>query len=89
MSRLSVDGGASGRLAEAERLLRAGASVRAIRDAVRGAAASNDVEAAWLAVFADDLEAALEVSYPAADARPYDVDSRIVHGVVRLARNEL
>ena len=29
------------------------------------------------------------MSYEAADERPYDVDSRIVHGTVRLALNDL
>lgn len=76
-------------LAAAERLLRAGGSVAAIRHAIAGIEGHHDVERAWIALLRGDLEAALDASYRAADSRPYDVDSRIVHGAVRLARNEL
>lgn len=75
--------------AEAERLLRSGASRLEIRRAASGAGARNPVEAAWKALLLGDLESALDSAYAAADERPYDVDSRIVHGTTRLARHEL
>ena len=76
-------------LEAAERILRAGGSVAEIQQVVLGHTGHNDVESSWLALFRGDLDSALEASYRAADRRPYDVDSRLVHGLVRLARNEL
>lgn len=76
-------------LAAAENLLRSGGSVARIRQMVTGLVGHNDVESSWIALFRGELESALEASYRAADSRPYDVDSRIVHGAVRLARNDL
>lgn len=76
-------------LAAAESLLRSGGSVARIRRTVADIAGQHDVESSWIALFRGDLDSALDASYRAADSRPYDVDSRIVHGVVRLARNEL
>ena len=91
-SRLSPDrrgGRAETPLAQAERLLRAGGAVGEIRRSAERAIARDDVETAWRALFGGDLDGALQASYAAADSRPYDVDSRIVHGTVRLARGEL
>ncbi len=82
-------GQAASALAEAERLLRRGGRASAIRAAAGHAQARQPVEQAWRALFLGDLEAALEPAYAAATAQPYDVDSRIVHGTVRLARNDL
>ncbi|MCY3920952.1 MAG: hypothetical protein OXG27_00970 [Chloroflexi bacterium] len=87
------DAGVSAREAEqlshAEALLRAGAAVGEIRRQAASAGRHNEVERAWAAVLVGDLDAALRHGYAAASERPYDVDSRIVHGTVRLARNEL
>ena len=87
------DGGVAERDAEhlsnAEALLRAGAAVRDIRRSAGLATGHNEVERAWIAVFQGNLEEAFERGFAAASERPYDVDSRIVHGIVRLARNEL
>ena len=87
------DGGVAERDAEhlssTEALLRAGAAVRDIRRSAGLATGHNDVQRAWIAVFQGNLEEALERGFAAASERPYDVDSRIVHGIVRLARNEL
>ncbi len=69
--------------------MRSGGAVAEIKRSVADIVGRNDVERAWIALFRGDLEAALEASYRAAGSRPYDVDSRIVHGTVRLARNEL
>ncbi|MYE06019.1 MAG: hypothetical protein F4Y04_02155 [Chloroflexi bacterium] len=80
---------ATSALAEAERQLRWGASVSDIRLPVREISGGNRIESAWIALFLGELDAALEFAYAAATERPYDVDSRIVHGTVRLARNEL
>ena len=76
-------------LAEAERLLRSGGSVEEIQRIAALATAENSVERAWKALFLGDIETAQTAAYAAADERPYDVESRIVHGTVRLARNEL
>ncbi len=76
-------------LARAEGLLRAGAAVGEIRGQVGGLIRHNDVEQAWTAILLGNLDSALQHGYSAASGRPYDVDSRIVHGTVRLARNEL
>ena len=80
---------ASSGLAKAERLLRSGASQHDIRRAASGSEARNLVEAAWKSLLLGDLESALDSAYAAAAERPYDVDSRIVHGATRLARHEL
>lgn len=80
---------ASSGLAEAERLLRSGASQLEIRRAASESEARSPVEAAWKSLLLGDLESALDSAYAAADERPYDVDSRIVHGTTRLARHEL
>ena len=76
-------------LSEAERLLRMGGAVAEIRRLAELAAPSDNVGRAWQALFLGDVDQAQHLAYEAADARPYDVDSRIVHGTVRLARNEL
>lgn len=76
-------------LANAEALLRAGGAVDEIRQRAGLGTRHNDVEEAWMAMFLGDLDAALQHGYTAASERPYDVDSRIVHGTARLARNEL
>lgn len=77
------------RLSEAETLLRSGGRVEEIRAIVDPIEGHNDVERAWRALLLGDLEGALAQAYATASERPYDVDSRIVHGTVRLARNEL
>lgn len=77
------------RLAHAEGLLRAGAGAGEIRRQAAAANRHNEVERAWAAILIGDLDAGLRHGYAAASERPYDVDSRIVHGTVRLARNEL
>ena len=74
---------------QAERLLRAGASVAEIRREARAITSDDRVSRAWRSLLLGDLDAALEAAYAAANERPYDVDSRIVHGTVRLARQEL
>ncbi len=76
-------------LSEAERLLRTGGAVAEIRRIAQQAVPSDNVGHAWQALFLGDRSQAQELAYAAADSRPYDVDSRIVHGTVRLARNEL
>ncbi len=77
------------RFATAERLLRTGTAIADIRRAVDGVSAHGDLELAWTSLFHGDMETALAASHRAADTRPYDVDSRIIHGTVRLTRNEL
>jgi hypothetical protein len=89
LSSESPDVGDEMPLAQAERLLRQGGAVDRIRRVAGHARANGRVEQAWVALFAGDPAAALDFSYATATARPYDVDSRIVHGTVRLARNEL
>ena len=84
----SGSGGESG-LAQAERLLRLGGSVTEMRQAAELSNPECDVERSWASLFQGEVAAALELSYDAAKSRPYDVDSRIVHGTVRLARGEL
>lgn len=74
---------------QAERLLRAGASVAEIRREARAITSDDRVSRAWRSLLLGDLDTALEAAYAAANERPYDVDSRIVHGTVRLARHEL
>ena len=76
-------------LSQAERLLRCGGAVVDIRVATTRAHPIDDVGRAWRLLYLGDLDQALEPAYRAANARPYDVDSRIVHGTVRLARNDL
>ncbi len=76
-------------LSRAEALLRAGAATGEIRRQAASANRHNEAERAWAAILLGDLDAALRHGYAAANERPYDVDSRIVHGTVRLARNEL
>ena len=56
-------------------------------DAIHNEAALAHLAAANLLV--GNLTEAIKVARAAANARPYDVDSRIIHGNVRLARNEL
>ena len=91
-SRLSADStgnGAESPLAKAERLLRSGGGAAEIRRVADRAETATGIDQAWRALFLGEIEAALELSYAAADERPYDVDSRIVHGTVRLALNDL
>ena len=76
-------------LSEAERLVRTGGAVAEIRRIAKQAVPSDNVGHAWQALFLGDLSRAQELAYAAADSRPYDVDSRIVHGTVRLARHEV
>lgn len=76
-------------LSRAESLLRAGAATGEIRGQIADVTRHNAVDRAWAAILLGDLDAALRHGYAAANERPYDVDSRIVHGTVRLARNEL
>ena len=99
------DGGAHNAavlLAEAERLLRRGGDPTRIEELGQAALSAldaprrrggphpeDDLRAAAAYLCIGDLEAALPHAYAAANDRPYDVDSRIVHGNVRLARNEL
>ena len=49
----------------------------------------RDLRFAAAFLFTGNLDAAIDHAQTAANARPYDVDSRIIHGYVRLARNEL
>ena len=91
-SRLAADSSksdAESPLANAERLLRSGGSAAEIRRVADRAETGTRIDQAWRALFLGEIEAALELSYAAADERPYDVDSRIVHGTVRLALNDL
>lgn len=82
-------------LAEGERLLRAGAGPRRIRGIGRDALAllgdrpARDHRLGAAQLLAGDLDEAARHAHAAADARPYDVDSRIVLGHVRLARREV
>lgn len=87
-------------LERAERLLREGAPTPQIQalgtDVLSRLEASkarhneeSAVQFAAASLFAGELEQASRYASAAASARPYDVDSRIVHGNVRLARNEL
>ena len=76
-------------LAEAERLMRLGGSAVDIRRIAETAEPDGPVDRSWRALFQGNLDVALESAYAAAEDRPYDVDSRIVHGTVRLARNDL
>ena len=87
-SRLRV-GTSEDALAKAELQLRAGASVAAIRRGLGGIETQHTVGRAWRALLFGQLDSAFQASYAAADERPYDVDSRIVHGMVCLARHEL
>jgi len=93
--RLGLDRAAAdrrSRIDTAERLMRSGASVADIQQAVHGLPSPHGevrIESAWLSLIQGDLESALVASYGAAQSRPYDVDSRLVHGLVRLARDEL
>ena len=82
-------------LAEGERMLRAGADARRIREigrealAVLGEDARADHRRGAAHLLAGDADEAARHAHAAADARPYDVDSRIVLGHVRLARREV
>ena len=76
-------------LQEAESLLRSGGAVARIREQAALAQPSSDVDRAWASLFRGELEIAQQFAYGAATAQPYDVDSRIVHGTVRLVRHEL
>ena len=84
-------------LAEAERHVRAGRGAAAHPSARRalellqnsGAADELDLRLGTAHCFLGDLEAALRHARAAAMARPYDVDSRLSLGNVRLARGEL
>lgn len=82
-------------LAQGERLLRAGADPRRIRAIGRDALAllgdrrTGDHRPGAARLLAGDLDEAAELAHAAADARPYDVDSRIALGNVRLARREV
>ena len=76
-------------LGKAERLLRAGAPVSDITREAYAIVPRDQAGQAWRALLLGDLDAALSAGYSAAVEQPYDVDSRIVHGTVRLARNEL
>lgn len=88
---------ASALLAEAERLVRAGCGAAANRPAGEALALlkrvnrSDDLDLRLGAAlcFGGDLDPALRHARGAALARPYDVDSRLSLGNVRLARNEL
>ena len=79
---------------EAPRLLKPGAA-EAVRLLERAHAAGWSDSAhlalrqAQALLLAGEPERALEPAYAAASARPYDVDSRIVHGTVRLALGQL
>ena len=84
-------------LAEAESQIRAGRGAAAHPSARRalellqnaGAADDLDLRLGTAHCFLGDLEAALRHARAAAMARPYDVDSRLSLGNVRLARGEL
>ena len=84
-------------LAEAERLVRAGCGAAANRPAGEALALLDqvnrsdelDLRLGAALCFGGDLEPALRHARGAALARPYDVDSRLSLGNVRLARNEL
>ena len=88
---------AIGLLAEAERLVRAGcggAANRPAREALALLERVNrsdelDLRIGAALCFGGDLDPALRHARGAALARPYDVDSRLSLGNVRLARNEL
>ena len=92
-----------GLLEQGERLLREGGGVEQIWAV--GVRAQEILEAAdlghnddhpefalrkaWALLLSGNLAEAHRYSGKAANARPYDVDSRIVHGIVQLARGEL
>ena len=87
-------------LARGEAVLRAGGPAAELHSLGREAlgqleaadALHNEEQVVQLAaanLLAGDLTQAVKLARAAAEARPYDVDSRIVHGNVRLARNEL
>ena len=84
-------------LAEAERQVRAGRGAAARPSARRalellqnaGPADELDLRLGTAHCFLGDLDAALRHARAAAMARPYDVDSRLSLGNVRLARGEL
>lgn len=101
--RLHADSGstrAATLLTRGEALLRAGGPAaelhrlgqRALRQLEAADALHNDEQLAQLAaahLLSGDLAEAAKFARAAAEARPYDVDSRIIHGNVRLARHEL
>lgn len=84
-------------LAEAERQVRAGRGVvarpaaRRARELLQNAGAADELDLRLGAAhcFLGDLDTALRHARAAAMARPYDVDSRLSLGNVRLARGEL
>ncbi|MDE2745803.1 MAG: hypothetical protein OXI41_07420 [Chloroflexota bacterium] len=85
----SREGTSEEALAKAELELRAGASVAEITRDLEAIEIQHHVGRAWRSLLLGQLDSALQASYAAAEERPYDVDSRIVHGMVCLARNEL
>ena len=93
----AVPAAAAALLDEAERLVRAGRGAAANAPARRALdllaaverADELDLRLGAAHCFAGDLDAALRHARAAALARPYDVDSRLSLGNVRLARNEL
>ena len=93
----AVPEAAAALLDEAERLVRAGRGADANAPARRALDLLANVERAdeldlrlgAAHCFAGDLDAALRHARAAALARPYDVDSRLSLGNVRLARDEL
>lgn len=93
----AVPEAAAALLDEAERLVRRGRGAAANAPARRALnllaavdrADELDLRLGAAHCFAGDLDAALRHARAAALARPYDVDSRLSLGNVRLARNEL
>ena len=93
----AVPAEAAALLDEAERLVRAGRGADANAPARRalalladaGGADELDLRLGAAHCFAGELDAALRHARAAALARPYDVDSRLSLGNVRLARDEL
>lgn len=93
----AVPEAAAALLDEAERLVRAGRGASANAPARRalgvladvGRADELDLRLGAAHCFAGELDAALRHARAAALDRPYDVDSRLALGNVRLARNEL
>ncbi len=93
----AVPAAAAALLDEAERLVRAGrgadanAPARRALDLLAAVERADELDLRLGAAhcFAGDLDPALRHARAAALARPYDVDSRLSLGNVRLARNEL
>lgn len=76
-------------LARAEQLMREGGSVHDIRQIAESSEVEGLIDLAWRDLLMGRLESGFRSAYQAADDRPYDVDSRIIHGTLRLARNDL